>query len=389
MSVRASARLAEPELVLSGRLVLSDGVIPGSVRIAGGRITHVDQGLSHLPAAVDLGDDLLMPGLIDLHTDNLERHFQPRSGVQWDAVQAAISHDAQVIGSGITTVYDSITIGAAEGWDMRADYVLPMLEGLEEAVAHGMLRADHLLHLRAEITHEQIVEIFAHHAERPLVRFMSLMDHAPGDRQSPDIEDYRRRYLKIFDGDEAVLDRHVERLLHGSRVLGPDHRRRLAAAARARGIPFASHDDASEAHVEEAAALGAVLSEFPTTPEAARAARARGLHVLMGSPNLIRGGSHAGNVAAADLARAGTLDILSSDYIPGSLLLAVFRLAGDELGLALPDAVRAVTANPADAAGLGDRGRIEPGLRADLIRVRTINGRPIVRAAWRTGERVA
>ena len=157
MSVLAAERLREPELVLSGRLVLEDEVVRGTLRVVRGHIAAVDPGPSRLPAAVDLGDDLLMPGLIDLHTDNLERHFQPRSGVQWDAVHAAISHDAQIIGSGITTVYDSITIGAAEGWDMRADYVRPMLEGLEEAAGHGMLKAEHLLHLRAEISHAHIV----------------------------------------------------------------------------------------------------------------------------------------------------------------------------------------------------------------------------------------
>lgn len=381
-------RTAVPEVVLSGRLVLRDEVTLGSVRIAGGRIAAVDQGRSHLAAAVDLGDDLLIPGLIDLHTDNLEKHYQPRTGVEWDAVHAAISHDALIIGAGITTVYDSITIGAAEGWDMRADYVRPMLEGLEEAIDHDMLKAEHLLHLRAEITHARIVEIFEHHADRRLVRFMSLMDHAPGDRQSPDLEDYRRRYLRIFDGDEVELDRHIERLLHGSRVLGPGHRRDLAAAAAQRGIPFASHDDASEAHILEAAALGAVLTEFPTTAAAAAAARAHGLHVLMGSPNLIRGGSHSGNIAAGDLAVRGTLDILSSDYIPASLLLAAFRLTRDKFGFPLPAAIATVTANPADAAALGDRGRIEAGLRADLVRVRLVAGRPVVRSVWREGERV-
>jgi alpha-D-ribose 1-methylphosphonate 5-triphosphate diphosphatase len=389
MTLAAATRTAVPETVLSGRLVLPDHVVDGSLRIVRGKIVAVDQGRSHLAAATDLGDDLLIPGLIDLHTDNLEKHYQPRTGVQWDAVHAAISHDALIIGAGITTVYDSITIGAAEGWDMRADYVRPMLEGLEEASDHGMLKAEHLLHLRAEITHAEIVEIFEHHADRRLVRFMSLMDHAPGDRQSPDIEDYRRRYLRIFEGDVAELERHIERLLHGSRVLGPGHRQELAAAASRRNIPFASHDDASVAHIEEAASLGAVLTESPTTCAAAAAARAHGLHVLMGSPNLIRDGSHSGNVAAGDLAREGSLDILSSDYIPASLLLAAIRLTRDEFGFSLPAAIATVTANPADAAALDDRGRIETGRRADLVRVRMIAGRPVVRAAWREGERVA
>ena len=382
-------RTATPELVLTGaRLVLDDEVVVGSLRIADGLIQSVDQGRSSLPAAIDLDGDWLIPGLIDLHTDNLEKHYQPRIGVQWDPVHAAISHDVQVIGSGITTVFDSITIGAAEGWDARSDWVEPMLQGLDEAREHDMLKAEHRLHLRAEVTHEQILEIFEHHATRRRVSFVSLMDHAPGDRQSPDVEDYRQRCLKQF-GDPAAVEHHIERLLHASAQLAPGHRLRLGEVATAWRIPLATHDDASAAHVEEAVALGAVLSEFPTTAEAAAAARQHGLHVLMGSPNLIRGGSHSGNVAAGDLARAGLLDILSSDYIPASLILGAFRLAGEAFGWPLPDVIATVTRIPAEAAGLDDRGSIRAGLLADLVRVRGVGERPVVRTVWRAGARVA
>lgn len=389
-SRRSETGSALPDLVLANaRIVLEQEVVFGSVQIAAGQILAVDQGRPGQPGTIDLEGDYLIPGMIDLHTDNLEKHYQPRTGVEWDAVHAAISHDVQVIGSGITTVYDSITLGAATGWEARAEWVEPMLAGLRHAREHEMLRADHLLHLRAEVTHPEVVAIFEGFLGDPLVRFMSLMDHAPGDRQSPDITDYRRRYLKTFGGDEAAVDEHIRSLVHASRTFGSENRRRLAEAARRSGIPFASHDDARREHVDEAALLGAVLSEFPTTLEAAEAARERELHVLMGSPNLIRGGSHAGNVAAGELARRGVLDILSSDYIPSSLLLAAFRLTREEFAFSLPAAVATVSNNPADAAGLEDRGRIAPGLRADLVRVREVSGRPVVRMVWRGGERVA
>jgi alpha-D-ribose 1-methylphosphonate 5-triphosphate diphosphatase len=132
-----------------------------------------------------------------------------------------------------------------------------------------------------------------------------------------------------------------------------------------------------------------VLTEFPTTLEAARAAGELGLAVLAGAPNLIRGGSHSGNVAAATLAEAGHLDILSSDYIPSSLLQAAFRLCDGELGLSLPEAIAKVTAVPADAVGLNDRGIVAEGYRADLVRVQVIDGRALVRGVWVGGERVA
>jgi alpha-D-ribose 1-methylphosphonate 5-triphosphate diphosphatase len=381
---------AASELVLTNAtIVLEDQLLAGSVLVRDGRIAAVDAGRSGLPGAIDCERDYLIPGLVDVHTDNLEKHFQPRSGVTWDATGAAIAHDGQVAASGITTVYDSLTIGAADGWDVRAEMIGPMLDGLDEARRHGMLKVDHRLHLRCEVTHPAIVAELESHAARHEVAMLSLMDHAPGDRQSPDIEAYRERYLRLFRGDPARVDAHVRNLIEASRTLAPGNRRAIAELARARAIPLATHDDASPAHVEEAVALGAVFSEFPTTMAAATAARERGLATLMGTPNLLRGGSHSGNVAASMLARAGLLDLLASDYIPASLIKGAFRLAAEPFELGLPAAIGMVTSGPAAVASLADRGRIAVGLRADLVRVRPINDRPIVREVFVEGARVA
>ncbi|HEX5077765.1 MAG TPA: alpha-D-ribose 1-methylphosphonate 5-triphosphate diphosphatase, partial [Geminicoccaceae bacterium] len=345
---------AAPCILTNARLVLPNEVVRGTLVARRGVIAEIDDAVSRVPAALDLADDLLIPGLVDLHTDNLERHYLPRSGVEWDAVAAAISHDLQIAGAGITTVYDSLTLGSASGWDTRPETVEPIVQGLRTAISHDMLRVQHLLHMRCEVTHPEIVPTFEAYAEDPLVRFMSLMDHAPGDRQSPDMDDYRRRYLRIFQGDEAALERHIKELLHGSRVLGPDNRRRLARIAAERGLPLASHDDARREHIEEIVTLGVTVTEFPTTLEAADAAHDAGVKVLMGAPNLIRGRSHSGNVAAGLLAARDCLDILSSDYIPASLLLGAFRLTQQDFGWSLPRALASVTSVPAAAAGLDD-----------------------------------
>jgi len=374
-------------ILTNARLVLESEVVRGTLVLRDGKIADLDHGTSQVAGAIDLAGDLLIAGLVDLHTDNLERHYQPRSGVEWDPVSAAMSHDIQIAGSGITTVYDSLTLGAAPGWDMRAETIAPIVSGLRTAIGHRMLRVEHLLHMRCEVTHPDIVPIFESHVDDPLVQFMSLMDHAPGDRQSPDIAEYRGRYLKTFHGDEAAVDRHITDLIHGSRTYGPDNRRRLAELARARGMRFASHDDARREHIDEAREIGASLTEFPTTLEAAQAAHAAGIKVLMGAPNLIRGGSHSGNVAAALLAESNQLDILSSDFIPASLLPAAFKLAGD-LDWSLPRALATVTSVPAAVGGLTDRGRLEESLRADLVRVRVIQDRPVVRTVWSAGTRV-
>jgi alpha-D-ribose 1-methylphosphonate 5-triphosphate diphosphatase len=375
-------------ILTNARLVLPTEVVRGTIVVQGGLIDEVDHTASRAPGVFDLAGDYLIPGLVDLHTDSLERHYQPRSGVEWDGVSAAISHDTQIAGSGITTVYDSLTLGAASGWDMRSETIRPIVHGLRTAIGHAMLRVQHFLHMRCEVTHPDIVPIFEAYADDPLVRFMSLMDHAPGDRQSPDMADYRRRYLKNFEGDEAAVDRHIEELLHGSRVFGPDNRRRLAKIAAERQLAFASHDDASRAHIKEARNLGVTVTEFPRTLEAAEAAHAAGIKVLMGAPNLIRGRSHSGNVAATVLAGRNCLDILSSDYIPASLLHGAFRLAHEDIGWPLPPALATVTSVPAATAGLRDRGRLEQGLRADLVRVQMVQNRPVVRAVWFRGSRV-
>jgi alpha-D-ribose 1-methylphosphonate 5-triphosphate diphosphatase len=372
----------------NARIVTEREVVRGSLRLAQGVIAEIGSGRSAVPGALDCDGDLLIPGLVELHTDNLEKHYSPRIGVEWDPVAAAMAHDLQLAGAGITTVYDSLVLGAAPGWEMRDAWLRPMLDGLRRARAHGMLRIEHRLHLRCEVTHPEITALFESFLDEPALGFMSLMDHAPGDRQSPDIEAYKVRYREAFGMDQARVDAHVQALIEGSRRYGPANRRRLAALARANGIPCASHDDASVEHIEEAAELGCRLSEFPTTIEAARAARERGLHVLMGAPNVIRGGSHSGNIAASELVLHGLLDVLSSDYVPSAMLHAAVRLTQAPFDLPWPAAIAMVTSAPADAAGLDDRGRLAPGLRADLVRLRVVLGRPVVLAVHAGGVRV-
>src|SRR5690606_3283895 len=175
-----------------------------------------------------------------------------------------------------------------------------------------------------------------------------------------------------------------ERIAESEKNSAPN-RRAIAALCRARGIILASHDDATGEHVAEAGVDGVKVAEFPTTIEAAQASTDAGMAVLMGAPNLVRGNSHSGNVSARDLAERGFLDILSSDYIPFSLLQAGFHLSKAVEGISLPEAIARVTRNPAEAVGLTDRGTIATGRRADLVRVRADDVTPVVRTVWREG----
>jgi alpha-D-ribose 1-methylphosphonate 5-triphosphate diphosphatase len=378
-TILANARIVTPDAVIEGGAVLID---------RDGRIAAVDPDGSRAPGAADLDGDYLVPGLVELHTDNLEKHFAPRPGVRWPGLAATVGHDWQIITAGITTVYDALTVGeTARGGDRLAN-LQAMADSVAAAQARGMLRSEHRLHLRCEVSHASTVRLFERLAEEQLVELVSLMDHTPGQRQFTSFEMYRQYYLKRYHFTDEEFADFVERQTASHELHSGPNRTAIVATAKARGYTLASHDDATAEHVAEAAAAGMRIAEFPTTFEAAELSRRHGMQILVGAPNVVRGGSHSGNVSALDLARRGLLDILSSDYVPGSLIQSAFQLATTVEQITLPQAVAMVTRNPARAVGLDDRGEIVAGRRADLVRIREVEGLPLVQAVWRNGERV-
>jgi alpha-D-ribose 1-methylphosphonate 5-triphosphate diphosphatase len=376
------------EVLANARLVLADEVVEGTLVLRDGRIVEVARGATAVPGAEDMEGDYILPGLVDLHTDHFEKHVLPRPGTRWNMVSAVMAHDAQMAAGGVTTTFDCVCVGVSIKHPERREIFRPMIDAVREARDRDMLRVDHIVHLRCEVTDETVVELFDAVADHAAVGMMSLMDHAPGHRQYPDIRRFRERTMKNLRLSEAEADAHIERLLAAQEFLVPRNRRDLAQRARDRGLALASHDDETPEHVAEAAELGITVTEFPTTLAAARTARDNGMKIIMGAPNLMRGGSHSGNVSAAELAAEGLLDNLASDYVPASLLQAAFRLTEAAHGLSLPQAVATVSASPAATAGLADRGRIAPVLKADLLRVSVIEGQPFIKTVWRDAERV-
>jgi alpha-D-ribose 1-methylphosphonate 5-triphosphate diphosphatase len=213
------------------------------------------------------------------------------------------------------------------------------------------------------------------------------MDHTPGQRQFRDLSALKNYVTKKRGMNDIEFAEHVANLKMLQEKFGALHEKGAVAEARRYGAVLASHDDTTADQVDMSAANGVGFAEFPTTREAAAACRAHGIAVMMGAPNLVRGGSHSGNVAARELAEAEMLNIISSDYVPSALLLSAFLLA--EIWDNLPAAVACVTNAPARAAGLADRGRLEPGLRGDVIRVRAVGATPLIRGVWSRGRRVA
>jgi alpha-D-ribose 1-methylphosphonate 5-triphosphate diphosphatase len=321
----------------------------GSVLIRDGLIADISSGASTV--GEDLGGDYLLPGVVELHTDHLEYHFAPRPGVQWDPLPAVLASDAQLAAAGATTVLDAVRIGSASGKpDATSEAARHLADSIELAADADLLRADHAIHVRCEVSSADCLDEFGAFADDPHVRLVSLMDHTPGQRQYADIEVFKRYHIGK----------------------GPRHRGQLR---RLRRPP-----------------LGVRICEFPTTVLAASAADKHGQHIVMGAPNLVRGGSQSGNVAATELLGLGLLHILSSDYVPSSPLQAVFQLAAD--------GSRLISGNPARAVGLDDRGEITVGKRADLVRVQPHSlpaterhplGRrvPVVRGVYRQGDRVS
>lgn len=374
-------------VITNARIVTRDDEFLGSLHVVQDGLVAVDRSLSSTPGAEDWEGDYLMPGLIELHTDNLEKHAMPRPGVHWPMLSALIAHDAQVAAAGITTVFDALALGDLDEKSVRAQMTLPFAETLESARTRDLLRADHLLHLRCEVSVANTLDLFHRFADNALVRLVSVMDHTPGQRQWTNLEKFRL----YSERHGSFSDERFQAIVEERKALQAEHavrnREALLGACRASDTPLASHDDTLPEHVEQAVADGIAISEFPTSLEAARCARAHSMAIVMGAPNVVRGGSHSGNVSALELAQAGLLDGLSSDYVPMSLLHAVFLLQA-RAGWKLPRAVAAVTANPADMVRLKDRGEIAAGKRADFIRVREADGVPVVLGVWREGRRV-
>ncbi len=325
----------------NARIVLADEVITGSVLVRDGVIASIDTGA--VQHGEDVGGDYVIPGLVELHTDHFENHYRPRPSVTWNAIAALQSHDAQIAGAGITTVFDAVRIGSdPETGDITAD-VKAMVEAVAEADATDRLRADHHLHLRCELATPDVAAQFEAHCANLIVGLVSLMDHTPGARQYTTLEHYTAYYqkkLRLSDAEMAkyISDRQAEREKYAD-----NNRAAILKRGREIGLAFASHDDATVAHVDEAVRDGMSIAEFPTTMDAAQARHAAGLAVLMGAPNVVRGKSHNGNISAAELARAGVLDVLSSDYVPFALIYAAFLLPELADNITLPEAIAKVT----------------------------------------------
>ncbi|WP_316166906.1 MULTISPECIES: alpha-D-ribose 1-methylphosphonate 5-triphosphate diphosphatase [unclassified Bradyrhizobium] len=372
-------------IVVPGKLMV------GTLHVDGERIGKIDGEPIAGPIPADLS--IVLPGLVDLHAAGLERELTIRRGGSIPVESAVLMHDAVLACAGVTTALTAFRLQHVPGAPSSADLFRKVADAIGEAEKAGVLRARHFFHLRCELTDNGVVEdaedLIARY--RSQIRLISAMDHSEGQRQFKQRCLWEAAFASLVDDKPSDLSRLLTSRAEGSRLHYHDRSRKLAAIARQAGIVLASHDDDLTAHVDEAVQLGATISEFPVSETAAVAARGAGLHVVTGAPNLLRGGSHVGNVASERLIQLCAADILASDYAPGALVPSLFRLAcaGQQVSADLSRAVAFASDTPARALGLAATGCLTAGARADFVRIRLWNAMPIVQETWVAGRRAA
>lgn len=367
--------------ITHARLVLPDGIVEdGALTLEDGRIAALDA--TGAGPVVDLGGDWLVPGLVDLHCDALEKEIEPRPGVHFPLPFAIANADKRNAAAGITTVYHALSFAHDELGVRNVDMAAEAARAVHDFRPRALV--DNRVHARYEITDAAGFTVLRALIAGGDLELVSFMDHSPGQGQFKTLEAYRDYVVRTYHRTPEDAER-MARAKMALRDDGWERMRALAELARDRGVRMASHDDDSAQRVAAMAALGVKVSEFPVNLEAARAARGLGLATAFGAPNVLRGGSQSGNMRALDAIAQGVADCLCADYAPASMLAAAFRLPAIA-GIPLPRALHFVSRAAALATGLDDRGEIAPGLRADLVAVREVGGFPQVTHAWSAGR---
>lgn len=371
------------------KIVLPDRVVErGAVSIEDGVIADIVEGdmRGHGLSAIGL---TLIPGIVDLHGDMLERDIEPRPNALFPVTMSLYELDKRLAGAGITTAYAAVGF-AWHQKDLRTQ------EKATEIIRAIHAQRDHLMvdfrvHARFEITNNRTAPILEGLLQNKMVDLVSLMDHTPGQGQYSNVERYIDFMVKWLGIPRDLLENDAKERMKTNIAAVAETPRDWSQAdevcrlARSYGIAIASHDDDKPEKIDHMRAMGVSISEFPVTEEAARYARQQGMHIIMGAPNAYRGGSNTGNLSALAAIKAGLVDILATDYYPAAMLHAAFKIAHDGV-MPLYKSVKLITENPADAVGLNDRGRIAVGLNADLVLVEEAADHPRIRAVLRQGH---
>ena len=349
----SNARIILPNEEITGSLIIENGLI---VDIVPGRI---------IPDSINLNKAYLAPGIIDIHSDHLEREISPRPNTRFPFSQAFQALDQRAVSSGITTLYNAISFFENKAKGRDAEIAFNICKVLDQAISEDRFQTKHYIHARLDTTNDQILEIIDQIVDIPYVRLAAYNDHTPGHRQYRNVENYITFTTKMFDRSveearESIKERQ-ERALENSHVRDEIHQ-----CLSKKNIIIGSHDDETIEHVDLAIKHGCHFCEFPITEEAARYIRKKGILISMGAPNLILGRSTSNNVSCRDLIKNDLVDIFCSDYhLPAMLQTAIYLMSQNTPSW---KAFHYITRNPAKAVGMENiTGSIEIGKKADLI----------------------
>ncbi len=351
-------------LLISGGRVLAGAFEKADVVVSDGLVAAGDAPLPENAKRLDASGLLVLPGLVDCHGDAFERHIMPRPGVSFDIELALRDADRALLGSGITTAFHGVTWSWEPGL-RGAENARALVEAIERLGPE--LGADTRFHLRHETYNLDAEAEILDWLAAGRVGVLAFNDHMEGTLKS------RSRPEKVGKMVERTGLSHQDFMLlvenvHSRRDEVSGSIERLAAAARAVGVPTFSHDDMTPQMRRWYRGLGVAVAEFPIDEETTREAAAHGEPIVFGAPNVVRGGSHTGCPAAAEMVGRGLCTILASDYYYPALPLAPFILARNGV-TSFAEAWKLVSQGPAEALGLSDRGVIAPGKRADLVLV--------------------
>ncbi|MCC5668871.1 alpha-D-ribose 1-methylphosphonate 5-triphosphate diphosphatase [Nostoc sp. CHAB 5784] len=365
------------------RIVLSDEVLDdASLLIEDDAIAAINPVATCGAKPIDLNGKLLIPGMIDLHCDAIEKEIEPRPGALFPMNFAVAQIDKRNAMAGITTPFHAISFAHEELGVRNNDIASQVVQSIHAYQPYALV--DNRVHCRYEITDPTGLPILLDLLAEKYIHLVSLMDHTPGQGQFKDLQAYQnyisRTYKKSATEAEAMANNKIQNAEGAkSRI------ETLISKALHQNVSVASHDDDTPERVQTMANMGVQLSEFPINLETAKTAKAAGMFTIFGAPNILRGQSQSGSIKAIEAVHHQVASCLCSDYAPGTLLAAVFRLL-EISELNLPQAIALVTHNPAQALELSDRGEIAVAKRADLLAVEVVNGLPQVTITWVAGK---